>query len=70
MAINITNRTNSPIGVWAVPTENKLIPSMSDVWTENVTPTLAAQAIVDILVKARVVTVQTYVDPGPIGDDE
>lgn len=70
MAINITNRTNSPIGVWAVPTENKIIPSMSDVWTENVTPTLASQAIVDILVKAGVVTVETYSDPEPLGDDE
>lgn len=67
MAINITNRTNSPIGVWITPTEYRKAPSMGSAFIQNVTPTLASQAILDILVKARVVTVQTYVDPGPIG---
>lgn len=69
MAINITNRTNSPIGVWATPTEYNVIPAMNGATVENVTPTIQQQAIIDLLVKAGVVTASTYVPPEPPEDE-
>lgn len=60
MAINITNRQASPLGVWATPAAYKVIPAMSGATVENVTPTISQQAVIDLLVKTGVVAVTTY----------
>lgn len=62
MALTISNRQASPIGLWADPAAYKVAPAMND-GTVIVEPTLASQAIIDLHVKAGVITA---VDNSPV----
>lgn len=62
MPLTVSNRQASPVGLWGVPTAYKIAPAMNGA-TVIVEPTLASQAIIDLLIKAGVATA---VDNSPV----